>query len=128
MQMAEEIKSASVVVPNSIMVSTMLNGALGLATMLAFVYAVQDIDNALESPVGLANYAFLDICYQAVGSVGGTIALGVIVNFMLVWSAAANSASASRMLWAFCRDRAVPGWTFFTKVKHCRIQPGWLRD
>ena len=120
-QMAEEIRNASVVVPNSIMTSTIINGALGLATMITFMYAVKDIDGALNSPTGLDNYVFLDICLQAVGSVGGAVALGVVVNFMLLWSAAANSASASRMLWAFCRDRAVPGWSVFTKVSNSAV-------
>ena len=126
--MAEEIQHASVVVPNSIMVSTLLNGALGFATVIAFAYAVQDLEAALDSPLGKSNFVFLYVYQQGVGSTGGPLAVGIIIVFMGIWSSTANMASASRMLWTFCRDRAVPGWKIFIKVSAQSTTRFWSAD
>ena len=114
--MSEEVQHASIVVPNSIMVSMFLNGALGFAIIIAFAYSVQDIEASLNSPVGQASFASLDIYQKGTGSISGAVTLGAIAVFMQMWSNTANMASASRMLWAFCRDKAVPGWSFFLRV------------
>jgi choline transport protein len=114
--MSEEIKNASVVVPRSIMASMALNGALGFAILLAAVYALGNIDDVLGSPTGLAGYSFLDILRTGVGSVGGAAGMGAVIIFMQIFGNVADMAAASRMLWAFSRDKAVPGWSFFVQV------------
>ncbi|KIN05299.1 hypothetical protein OIDMADRAFT_39600 [Oidiodendron maius Zn] len=114
--MSEEIKNASVVVPRSIMTSMALNGALGFAILLAAVYALGNIDDVLGSPTGLAGYSFLDILSTGVGSVGGAAAMGAVIIFMQIFGNVADMAAASRMLWAFSRDKAVPGWSFFVQL------------
>jgi choline transport protein len=114
--MSEEIKNASVVVPRSIMTSMALNGALGFAILLAAVYALGNIDDVLSSPTGLAGYSFLDILRTGVGSVGGAAGMGAVIIFMQIFGNVADMAAASRMLWAFSRDKAVPGWSFFVQV------------
>lgn len=115
--MSEEVQHASVVVPNSIMTSMFLNGVFGFAIIIAFAYATLDVNAALESPPGQASFASLYIYQQGTGSTAGTLVLGAIAVFMQFWSNTANMASASRMLWAFCRDKAVPGWSFWVRVR-----------
>ena len=119
-QMSEEIKGASVIVPQSIMASMALNGAFGFAILLAVLYALGDIKDTLNSPAGLAGYAFLDILQTGIGSAGGAAGMGVVIIFMQIFGNVADMAAASRMLWAYSRDKAVPGWSFFVKV---RLQP-----
>jgi choline transport protein len=115
--MAEEIKNASVIVPRSIMVSMGLNGAFGFAILLAVLYALGNIDDVLGSPTGLAGYPFLEILRTGVGSVSGAAAMGAVITFMQIFGNVADMAAASRMFWAFSRDRAVPGWSFFVEVR-----------
>ena len=114
--MSEETKNASVVVPRSIMVSMGLNGAFGLAIILGAVYAMGNINDVLNSPTGLAGYPFLDILQTGIGSVSGAAGMGAVIIFMQIFGNVADMAAASRMLWAFARDKAVPGWNFFVKV------------
>ena len=111
--MAEEIKGASLVVPRSIMISAALNGALGFAILLTVLFFVGNIDEALNSPT---TFPFMSIIHQATQSTGGTAIMASIVVVMEICAVMAGLASSSRMFWAFCRDRAVPGWKFFIKV------------
>jgi choline transport protein len=115
--MSEEIKNASVVVPRSIMASMALNGAFGFAILLAAVYALGNIDDVLGSPTGLAGYSFLDILQTGIGSTSGAAAMGAVIIFMQIFGNVADMAAASRMFWAFSRDKAVPGWKFFVQVR-----------
>ena len=111
--MSEEIKNASVVVPRSIMLSMFLNGATGFGMIIATLYCMGNIDDALNSPT---DYPFMEIFAQATGSVGGASVLAAIIAIMQISGTVGSLASASRMLWSFSRDRAVPGWSFFQHV------------
>jgi choline transport protein len=99
------------------MVSMGLNGAFGFGILLAALYAMGDIDAVLGSPAGLAGYGFLDILQTGIGSLGGAVAMGVVITFMQIFGNVADMAAASRMFWSFSRDKAVPGWKFFLKVR-----------
>ena len=93
-----------------------LNGALGLGMILAASYALGNVDDVLQSPTGQAGYGYLDILRTGIGSAGGAAAMGSVVTFMQIFGNVADMAAASRMLWAFSRDRAVPGWKFFLQA------------
>lgn len=114
--MAEEIKNAEVVVPWSMLMTTLLNGALGFAIVIAVLFVTTDITAALASPTGALGYPFMQILYDATGSKAGASVLVAITIVMDAASTIAFLATASRLVWAFARDRGLPGWRSVSKV------------
>ena len=111
--MSEEIQNAATVVPQSIMFSILLNGSMGFGMAIALLFCLGDIDAALDTPTG---YPFIEIFYQAVQSrTGASIMVGLIIVLALC-STIGTMASASRQLWSFSRDRALPGWRTLQRV------------
>ena len=111
--MSEEIQNAAVVVPKAILFSIVLNGFLGLGMALALLFCIGDIDAALTTKTG---YPFLEIFYQAVGDITGAALMTSIIVALSLCATVGIVASASRQLWAFSRDRAVPGWEHIQRV------------
>lgn len=90
-----------------------INGTLGFAMMIATLYAIGNIDDALaENP----QYPFMAIFRNAVGSTAGATVMSAIVVIMSFSATTGCLASASRIYWAFARDRGLPGWKFLKKV------------
>ena len=114
--MAEEIKNAEVVVPWSMVSSTLLNGALGWALVIAVLFVTADITSALESPTGLLGYPFMQIFLDATSSKAGASVLIAILIVMSGAGTVALMATTSRLIWAFSRDRGLPGWRTVSKV------------
>ncbi|GAW21671.1 hypothetical protein ANO14919_111940 [Xylariales sp. No.14919] len=114
--MSEEIRNATRVVPRAIMISIVLNGALGFAMMVAYLFCLGDLDAVLESQLSLG-YPFLYVFQTGVGSTPGAAVMGLIIVILGVCSTVGVLASSSRMLWSFARDRGVPLWRHFVKVR-----------
>ena len=114
--MAEEIKNAEVVVPWSMLTTTVLNGALGFGIVVAVLFVTTDITAALSSPTGLLGYPFMQIFYDATGSKAGASGMIAIIIIMDAAGTIAFLATASRLVWAFARDRGLPGWRFVSRV------------
>lgn len=112
--MCEEIKNASTIVPWSLMTSIALNGALGFAMLFAILFCIGDIHNALDSPTG---FPFIEIFTQATRSVHGATAMTALVLSLMIFATIAVLAAASRQMWAFARDRGVPGSRFIGRVE-----------
>ena len=115
--MAEEIQNAAVVVPWSMLTTTVLNGSLGFAIVIAVLFVTADITAALASPTGALGYPFMQIFYDATGSKAGSSVLIAIMIVMDIASTIAFIATASRLIWAFARDRGLPGWRTVSKVR-----------
>ena len=111
--MSEEIKNAAVVVPKAIVFSIVLNGLLGLGIALALLFCIGDIDAALHTKT---DFPFIEIFYQAVQNVTGAALMTSIIITLSLCATVGIVASASRQLWAFSRDRAVPGWEHIQRV------------
>uniref|UniRef100_A0A093VBU4 Choline transport protein n=2 Tax=Talaromyces marneffei PM1 TaxID=1077442 RepID=A0A093VBU4_TALMA len=111
--MAEETQNAPKIVPISIMFSVVLNGVLGFAMLLASLFCLGNLDDAIASPTG---YPFMAIFLQATGSVAGATTMASIVGVMAICATTGMLATASRMFWAFSRDRGVPGWRLWSQV------------
>ena len=105
--MAEEVKNAAVNVPRSMFFTIFVNGALGIASFIALLFSIGDIDNVLSTPTG---WPFIQIFYNATNSKAGTTAMTSLLITLIVFATFSYVASASRQLWAFARDRGVPGW------------------
>ncbi|KAK8010069.1 hypothetical protein PG990_009034 [Apiospora arundinis] len=113
MHMAEEIKDAPVVVPRSLFAGLMLNGCLGFGMVVACLFSMGDLDAALaENPI----YPYMAIFHQAVGSRAGAAAMASLVVVLAFSALTGSMASASRIFWAFSRDRGTPGWRVWRKV------------
>ena len=111
--MSEEIKNAAVVVPKAIVFSIVLNGLLGLGIALALLFCIGDIEAALHTKTG---FPFIEIFYQAVQNLTGAALMTSIIITLSLCATVGIVASASRQLWAFSRDRAVPGWEHIQRV------------
>ena len=111
--MSEEIQGAATVVPQSIMFSILLNGSLGFGMAIALLFCLGDIDAALNTDT---NYPFLEIFYQGVGSRTGASVMASLIVVLAICATVGTMASASRQLWSFSRDKALPGWRFLQRV------------
>ena len=111
--MAEEIQNAAVVVPRAIIFSIFLNGILGLGMAFALLFCIGDIDAAINTTT---HYPFMEIFYQAVQNLTGAALMTSVVLALSLCATVGQAASASRQLWAFSRDRAVPGWMYLQQV------------
>ncbi|KAI4261391.1 MAG: hypothetical protein L6R42_003407 [Xanthoria sp. 1 TBL-2021] len=112
--MCEEIQNASSVVPWAMVFSILVNGILGLAMVIFLLFCLGDIDKALESPT---KYPFIEIFYQGVrNSKAGAIALVSLIEVLLIFCCISLMAASSRMMWAFARDKGLPGWQYLSRV------------
>ena len=111
--MAEEIQNAARVVPTAIMASIALNGLMGLGMCLTLLFVIGDIEAALKTPTG---FPFIEIFYQGVGNLAGAAIMTSIIIALSLCATVGIVASTSRQLWAFSRDRAVPGWRYLQRV------------
>ncbi|KAF2464360.1 amino acid transporter [Lindgomyces ingoldianus] len=103
--MAEEVKSASKILPRAMMWTIMINGALGLVTLITFCYTVGDVESAITSPTG---YPIIQVFYGATGSKASATGLSSLLVVLNVANNLTNMAGASRQLFAFARDCGVP--------------------
>lgn len=110
--MSEEIQNASTNIPRSLMGTVAINGTLGMAALIAILFCLVDIDQALETPTG---FPLIEIINQAMGSKGAT-ALVTLVVTLFVFATVSVYAAASRMLWAFARDHGIPGSRYLGRV------------
>ena len=114
--MAEEVKNANVTVPWSMLITTLLNGVFGWGIVIAVLFVTIDIESVLGSPTGTLGYPYMQIFYDSTGSLGGATAMIVIILIMTVCGTIAALTTASRLIWAFARDRGLPGWRHVSKV------------
>ncbi|CRG91109.1 Choline transport protein [Talaromyces islandicus] len=111
--MAEETQNAPKIVPISIMFSVVLNGIIGFGMLIASLFCLGNLDEDIQSPTG---YPFMAIFLSGTGSVAGATTMASIVSVMGICATTGMLATASRMFWAFSRDRGIPGWRLWSKV------------
>ncbi|KAG9228437.1 amino acid transporter-like protein [Amylocarpus encephaloides] len=111
--MSEEIHNAATVVPRAIILSIFINGIVGLAALIAILFCLGDVEELFLTSFA---YPFIQVFWNATNSVAGAAVMVVIVWVTGAGLAIGTMAAASRMLWAFARDRGVPGWRHISKV------------
>lgn len=102
--MSEEIKDAGLMVPRAIMGSYVFNGFMGLILLIAYIFCIPSVDDALSDS---SAYPFLYVFRNAM-SVAGVNALTAVVLFLLVASNISFNLSTSRQTWSFARDGGLP--------------------
>jgi choline transport protein len=96
------------------MISTiMLNGCLGFAIVLAFLFCIGNVDDALSSPTG---YDFIEVFFNATKSHAGTTVMTAIPTALVICASFGFLASSSRLTWAFARDKGLPFSDFLAHV------------
>jgi choline transport protein len=110
---AEEVHNASTVVPWAIVSTILVNGVLGLALLIALLFCLGDVTAALETPTG---FPFIEIFAQATNSNAAATVMTCLILFLLIASGSGVMATASRLLWSFSRDNAVPFSGYISRV------------
>ena len=111
--MAEEVANSTMVVPQSMLFAIMINGILGFAMMVAFLFTAGDLTAIVKSQ---ATYPFMQILQNSTKSQGAAIVLSTMMAVMSACCGLGGISSGSRMLWAFSRERAIPGWRWIHQV------------
>jgi len=111
--MAEEIHNASTVVPLAMISTILLNGVLGFALLVALLFCLGNIGNAMASPTG---FPFIEIFVQATGSNAWASVMTSLIIALMIAAAIGIMATASRLLWSFARDRGVPFSAYISRV------------
>ncbi|KAF2008017.1 putative GABA transporter [Amniculicola lignicola CBS 123094] len=111
--MSEEIKNSSHILPWAMIGSIGINGLTGFTMLIGILYCIGDIEAALGTPTG---YPFIEILTQGTKSIAGGTTLSALLQTMFIFATLGVVASASRQLWAFARDNAVPNARFISYV------------
>lgn len=82
--------------------------------VITFCFCLGDLGQVLASPTG---YPFLAVFYNAIQTTAGATAMGSFVVAMTVFANLTAVATASRQLWAFSRDQALP----FSSWLSCKL-------
>jgi choline transport protein len=111
--LAEEVAGAKLTVPRAICTSLIVNGIIGFAMMIAVLYCLGDANSVIQTP---PRFPFIEIFYNSVKSVGGTIGMSVIVLILTCGASTGITTSASRMTWSFARDKGMPFSRYLSMV------------
>jgi len=110
--MSEEIRNATKNVPRAMVLSTLFNGALAIVMLIAFLICAGTITDAESS----APYPYIPILARLVGSNPGASVMVALVIILQFCSCIAATATASRLMWAFSRDRGLPMWRQLSQI------------
>jgi choline transport protein len=112
--MSEEIRNPAVNVPRAMVFSVLLNGCLGFGMLIATLFCIGNVETVLASAT---HYPFMEIFRQAVGSVSGALTMASLITILNICATISFVATASRMTWAFARDRGTPGWRILSRIE-----------
>lgn len=113
--MSEEIEDASVNLPKSIMAAVGVNGITAFLMVITLCFCTGDQTAALNA-VTTTGYPFLEVFYQGVRSKGAVNAMTFILIFGLTNCAISETATSSRQIWSFARDKGLPGSSWLSRV------------
>lgn len=95
--------------------SVVAAGVTGIVYLIPILFVLPNIDDLLAvstgQPIGL-------VFKQATGSAGGGFGLLFLILGILFFAGVGSLTAASRCLYAFSRDGAVPGSHYWAKVNH----------
>ncbi|KAM6506452.1 hypothetical protein FSOLCH5_013433 [Fusarium solani] len=123
--MSEETVNPSVVVPASVLLSLFINGACGLAMIIAMVFCMGNFDEAINSGPGMLGFPYIYIFKQATNSTAGATVMATIIMILGACATVGMLASTSRVFWSFARDRGLPFWPTLSKVDDRTTVPVW---
>ncbi|KAF2008733.1 amino acid transporter [Aaosphaeria arxii CBS 175.79] len=113
--MAEEIENAAVVIPQALIITVLINGAIGWAALFVVFFCMGSVEDIMDVPGGVA---FVSMFASVTKSVTGASLLTCIILTMGICGSIGLLGTASRMLWAFAREDGVPLSTYISRVRH----------
>jgi amino acid transporter len=111
--LSEETHEASRTAAKGVLNSVLVSAIAGWVLILALTFAIKDLDKV----TGAGSFAVTEVLDESLGKTGAELMLFIAVVGQLFCGMSAIT-SASRMLFAFSRDRAVPGhrtWSHLNK-------------
>ncbi|KAI1347825.1 amino acid/polyamine transporter I [Xylaria sp. FL0043] len=115
LSMCEEVKAPATQVPKAMVLTILFNLVAGLLTLIPLVFVLNDIPDLilLAQPVPA-------IIKSAVGNPGGSFALLIPLLVLGILCGIGCTTAASRSVYAFARDGAIPGSKWW-KVVHPKL-------
>ncbi|KAI5362443.1 Putative amino acid/polyamine transporter I [Septoria linicola] len=112
--MSEEVSDAGLSVPRSMMWTFYINGSTGLVFLVAILFAIPSVEEALNH---LTGYPFLYIFQLAMPDTNiGTNILTVITIWGLLVGNVSFTASCARQAWSLARDRGLPFHAWISRM------------
>lgn len=108
-----EVKDAPSKVPQSMVLSVIINAVLAFAFIMVLLFFIGDPMAALGTATG---YPVIEIYLQATGSTAGATVLTYFIIVPLIVSNFSVLASVTRLVWAFARDNRLPFSSFFSAI------------
>jgi amino acid transporter len=118
--LSEETRGAALGAAKGVWRSVFWAGVIGWFVLLAITFAATDTKFINDAGNGYGIGSSLAIFASALGS-GSAKAVVLIATIGQLFCGMACLTSASRMCYAFSRDRAVPGWQMWTRLNHHRV-------
>jgi choline transport protein len=113
MTLGAEVKNAPLRVPQSMVLSVLINGVLAWGIIITILFTIGDSVAVSQTPYV---YPIIQMLYNSTGSKGATTAIMTLLLFIGVVAVFSTLASVSRLTWAFARDKGLPLSHFFGKV------------
>lgn len=109
--MCEEVREPSTQVPKAMVLTVLINTVCGFLFLIPLVFVLPDLQDLipLSQPVPF-------IIKSAVGSPGAAIALCLPLIVLGICCGIGCTTAASRCVWAFARDGAIPGSGWWKQV------------
>jgi len=98
----------------------MISGVLAFAFSIAILFSIGDVTAALTTPT---QYPIIEIFKNATQSNRATNAMTAALISSTMFSAFGLLASASRLTWAFARDKGLPFSNYFAQVSFHEVDP-----
>ncbi|PTD12956.1 putative amino-acid permease [Fusarium culmorum] len=99
--------------PKAMILTTFVNGLFGWIMVITYCFCIGDLGEVISSPTG---QPFMQVFLNSTQSVASATAMSTFIIAMTVFSNLTMVATASRQLYAFARDHAVPFDTWFSRV------------
>ena len=114
--MSEETRTASRAAALGTVMSVVVSVVFGFVLLVAVTFAVPDVQGTVDAGANAVVYVWNTALGSALAEV--LLVIAVVAQF---FCGTASVTAASRMLFAFSRDRAVPGWRLWRKVAANRV-------
>jgi amino acid transporter len=114
--MSEETQDASRSAARGVLMSVVVSAIFGYILALGVTFAIQDIDATTGSGVFAVQQVFL----ESLGNTTAKVMLFITVGAQF-YCGMSSITSASRMMYAFSRDRAVPGHQLWRRLNRERV-------
>ncbi|TKX25823.1 putative choline transport protein [Elsinoe australis] len=110
--MVEEIPNAAIEAPRIMVYAVAFGLFTGFVFLVSMLFVAGDLSTVATSPNG----PLLQILYTATSSNAGSICLLIFPIVCLLFASTSVQTAATRMTWAFARDRALPASKMWAKV------------